>query len=84
MLRRYVIGLVVVVAFTSAASWVWLSPVMRVPHAELLALTTGVLELIPVVGPIGSAAVVSGAALDRGGVSALLAYSLSFTSSSGW
>ena len=74
MLRRYVIGLAVVVAFTAAISWVWLSPVMGVPHAELLALTTGVLELIPVIGPIGSAAVVSGAALDRGGVSALVLF----------
>ena len=74
MLRRYVVGLVVVVAFTSAASWVWLGPMMGVPNAELLALTTGLLELIPVVGPIASAALVSGAALSRGGVPALLAF----------
>lgn len=74
MLRRYVVGLVVVVAFTSAASWVWLGPMMGVPNAELLALTTGLLELIPVVGPIASAALVSGAALARGGVPALLAF----------
>ncbi len=74
MLRRYVVGLVVVVAFTSAASWVWLAPIMGVPHAELLAVTTGLLELIPVAGPIASAALVSTAALARGGVPALLAF----------
>ena len=74
MLRRYVVGLVAVVPFTSVASWVWLAPVMGVPHAELLALTTGLLELIPVAGPIASAALVSTAALGRGGVPALLAF----------
>jgi len=37
MLRRYVVGLVVVAAFTSAASWLWLGPMTGVPNAELLA-----------------------------------------------
>jgi predicted PurR-regulated permease PerM len=74
MLRRYVVGLVVVVAFTSAASWLWLGPTMGVPNAELLAIVTGLLELIPVIGPIASAALVSGAALSKGGVPALLMF----------
>jgi predicted PurR-regulated permease PerM len=74
MLRRYVVGLVIVVAFTSAASWLWLGPTMGVPNAELLALITGLLELIPVIGPIASAALVSGAALSKGGVPALLMF----------
>jgi len=36
------------------------------------ALITGLLELLPVVGPIASAALVNGAALAKGGVPALL------------
>ena len=74
MLRRYVVGLVIVVAFTSAASWLWLGPTMGVPNAELLAIVTGLLELIPVIGPIASTALVSGAALYKGGVPGLLTF----------
>jgi predicted PurR-regulated permease PerM len=74
VLRRYFVGLVVIVAFTSGASWLAIGPVQGIPDAALLAVVTGLLELVPVIGPIASAALVSGAALERGGVPLLLGF----------
>lgn len=74
VLWRYVAGTGIVVLFTSAASWVVLALVLRIPHAALLALATGLLELVPMIGPVASAALVSGAAVAQGGVWLLLAF----------
>ncbi len=65
--------------FTSAASWVVLALILRIPHAALLALATGLLELVPVIGPVASAALVSGAAVAQGGVWLLLAFLVFYT-----
>ena len=55
VLKRYFIGVLVVVAYAAAAAYVGLGLVLGIPHA-VLALLTGVVEMIPVIGP-GAAAV---------------------------
>jgi predicted PurR-regulated permease PerM len=54
MLGRYLRGVFVVVLFTTTVTWVVTGPVFHVQHALFLALAVGLLELIPVVGPIVS------------------------------
>ena len=50
VLKRYFIGVLVVVAYAAAAAYVGLGLVLGIPHAVLLALLTGVLEMIHVIG----------------------------------
>jgi predicted PurR-regulated permease PerM len=58
-LRRYFIGVAVVVAYASGAAYLGLGLVLGLDHAFFLALLTGVLEIIPMVGPV-AAAVIAG------------------------
>lgn len=57
VLRRYFVGLVIVVAYASAAAYVGLGLILETPHAGVLAVLTGFLELIPIVGPAASAVI---------------------------
>jgi predicted PurR-regulated permease PerM len=77
VLKRYFIGVLVVVAYAAAAAYVGLGLVLGIPHAVLLALLTGVLEMIPVIGP-GAAAVIAGlvAVHSAAGIGAIIAYAL--------
>ncbi len=59
VLKRYFLGVAVVVVYTWIAAYVGLGIVLGLHHALLLALLTGFLELIPVVGP-GASAVIAG------------------------
>jgi predicted PurR-regulated permease PerM len=59
VLRRYFVGVVAVVIFAATASYIGLGVFLKLPHALFLALLTGMLEAIPVVGPI-AAAVIAG------------------------
>lgn len=64
-LRRYLIGIFLVVTYTSAVGWVGFGPVFGLAHPLLLAVTVGVLELVPVVGPLVSATIVGLVALQQ-------------------
>lgn len=55
ILRRYFIGVALVVLYASAAAYIGLGYVLGLRHALFLALVTGVLELVPLIGPIASA-----------------------------
>ena len=70
ILRRYLIGLAVVVSYTSTVAWIGFGPVFHLPDAVLLAFTVGVLELVPVIGPFVSAALVGIIALQQTGIAA--------------
>lgn len=59
VLMRYFIGMIVVMIYATTASYVGLALVLGIHHAVLLALMTGVLETVPVLGPT-SAAVLAG------------------------
>lgn len=70
-LRRYLVGLVVVVLYTATVGWIGFGPIFHLPHAVLLALAVGVLELIPVVGPFASGALVALTALQEHSLTAI-------------
>ena len=59
ILRRYFIGVTAIVVYATAAAYLGLGLVLGLHHALLLALFTGCLEIIPLVGP-AAAAVVAG------------------------
>ena len=65
VLRRYLIGIFLVVVYTSVVGWVGFGPLFGLPHSILLAITVGVLELVPVVGPLASATIVGFVALQQ-------------------
>jgi predicted PurR-regulated permease PerM len=77
VLRRYFIGVVVIVAYASAAAYVGLGLVLGIRHALFLALLTGILEMIPFIGPI-SAAVIAGLVAVRyaTGIGPIIAYAI--------
>ena len=59
VLRRYFIGVVIVVLYAAVVAYLGLGLVLGLHHAVVLALLTGILELIPLVGPF-AAAVIAG------------------------
>ncbi len=59
MLRRYFIGVIVVMLYATVAAYAGLGLVLGLHHAVFLALMTGVLEMIPVAGP-GASALIAG------------------------
>lgn len=77
VLFRYFIGVLGVVAYATVAAYVGLGVILGIRHALLLALLTGVLETVPVVGPT-AAAVIAGLVSLRtaNGIGSILAYAL--------
>jgi len=59
VLTRYFLGMIVVMIYATAASYVGLKYFLGIEHAILLALLTGILETVPVIGPT-SAAIIAG------------------------
>ena len=55
VLLRYFIGMIAVVMYATVASYVGLGFFLGIQHAVLLALLTGVLETVPVIGPTSAA-----------------------------
>ncbi len=68
ILRRYLIGLAIVISYTSTVAWIGFGPVFHLPNAVLLAITVGMLELIPVIGPVASATLVAVIAIQQSGI----------------
>jgi predicted PurR-regulated permease PerM len=59
VLTRYFIGMIAVVVYATTASYVGLGFFLGIRHAFLLALLTGILETVPVIGPT-SVAIIAG------------------------
>jgi predicted PurR-regulated permease PerM len=68
VLRRYFIGICIVVIYTALVAWIGFGPVFHLPNAVLLALAVGILELIPVIGPFASATMVGLVAVQQNGI----------------
>lgn len=77
VLMRYFIGVVVVVVYATIAAYIGLGVILGIQHAVLLALLTGILEVLPVIGPT-AAAIIAGLASLRtaSGVVNILEYAL--------
>lgn len=57
LLRRYFVGVALVIVYASVVAYLGLGLILGLHHAFLLALLTGVLELVPMVGPIAGAVI---------------------------
>jgi predicted PurR-regulated permease PerM len=57
VLRRYFLGVLLVVIYASVAAYIGLGLILHIHNAVFLALITGLLEIIPVVGPVASATI---------------------------
>jgi predicted PurR-regulated permease PerM len=57
VLMHYFLGMIVVVIYATTASYVGLSLVLHIHHALLLALLSGILETVPVIGPTSAATI---------------------------
>jgi predicted PurR-regulated permease PerM len=55
VLMRYFIGVIVLVVYATIAAYIGLGVILGIKHAVLLALLTGILETVPVVGPTAAA-----------------------------
>ena len=65
LLRRYFIGVAVVVVYATAAAYLGLGLFLGLHHALALALLTGVLEIIPVIGPLAAAVLAGLVAVEQ-------------------
>lgn len=75
VLRRYFIGIACVIVYAWIASYIGLGLFLHLPDAVLLALMSGLFELIPVVGPIAAAVIAGLAAVEAAkGIGAIIAY----------
>lgn len=50
LLKRYFIGMLVIVIYAIVASYIGLGIILGIGHASLLAVLTGILETVPIVG----------------------------------
>ena len=77
VVRRYFVGVIIVVVYSSTAAYLGLGVALGIPHAALLALMTGLLEMIPLVGPY-AAAVIAGLVAVRyaNGIGPIIAYAI--------
>lgn len=64
ILLRYFLGVIGVVAYATVAAYVGLGVILGIKQAVFLALLTGILEIVPVIGPT-AAAVIAGLASLR-------------------
>jgi predicted PurR-regulated permease PerM len=71
MLWRYFVGLIAVVSYTSAVAAIGFALVFKIPHAPVLSLAVGFLELIPVIGPAVSMGLVCLTAIQQTGLLAI-------------
>lgn len=75
ILRRYFVGIALVVVYASVAAYVGLGVFLGLHHALLLAMVTGLLELLPVIGPVSSAVLAGLVAINEAAsASAILAF----------
>ncbi|HVV99472.1 MAG TPA: AI-2E family transporter [Planctomycetaceae bacterium] len=73
VLRRYIFGVLIIIVMTSVLAWIGTGLFLELPHAVLLSLVTGFLELIPVVGPIAAIVMLTLVAATNGGLPAVFA-----------
>jgi predicted PurR-regulated permease PerM len=64
VLKRYIIGVVLVVAYAAVAAYIGLGLILGLKHAVFLAILTGLLEMIPVIGPFAAAVIAGAVALQ--------------------
>lgn len=77
LLKRYFVGVLAIVIYATVAAYVGLGVVLGVDHAVLLALLTGVLEIVPIIGSTAAAIIAGLVSLHTAtGVMSILAFAL--------
>jgi predicted PurR-regulated permease PerM len=77
VLKRYFIGLFVIVIYAVVAAYIGLGVILGIDHAFLLALLTGVLETIPLIGSTSAAVIAGLVSLHTAtGLTSILAFAL--------
>lgn len=75
VLMRYFIGVIGIVVYATAAAYVGLGVILGIKHALLLAILTGILETVPVIGPTVAAVIAGLVSLRTAtGITSILAY----------
>ena len=67
ILGKWLRGQLLLIALVSAVAYIGLGPIAHLPYALALAVMTGVLEIIPLIGPLIATAIVAVDAFARGG-----------------
>jgi predicted PurR-regulated permease PerM len=67
ILGKWLRGQLLLVALVTAVAYIGLGPVAHLPYALALAVLTGILEIIPLIGPLIATAIVAIDAFARGG-----------------
>ena len=65
MLRRYLVGVTCVVIYTAVMAYIGYGLIFGLPHAILLSIAVGILEIIPSLGPAASLVLVALAAIQH-------------------
>jgi predicted PurR-regulated permease PerM len=77
LLKRYFVGVLAIVIYATIAAYIGLGIVLGVDHAVLLALLTGVLEIVPIIGSTAAAIIAGLVSLHTAtGVMSILAFAL--------
>jgi len=77
-LSKWLRGQLLLIVLVAVVVWVFLGPILHVPYAVAIAILTGILEIIPLVGPIIAAAIAIVAALASGGTSIAIIVGVGF------
>lgn len=72
VLARYVRGLGLIVLYAGLTAWIGLGLLIKIPYAAPISFLTGVLELVPLVGPVTSFFLSSLAGFLSGGLSTMI------------
>lgn len=67
VLGKWLRGQILLIALVAAVAYIGLGPILHLPYALALSVLTGVLEVIPLVGPLIATAIVTIDAFGRGG-----------------
>jgi len=77
VLKRYFVGLFVIVIYAVIAAYIGLGVILGIDHAFFLALLTGILETIPIIGSTSAAIIAGLVSLHTAtGLSSILAFAL--------
>jgi predicted PurR-regulated permease PerM len=77
VLKRYFLGILAVVIYAVIAAYIGLGVILGIDHAFLLALLTGVLETIPIIGSTSAAVIAGLVSLHTAtGLTSILAFAL--------
>ena len=77
VLKRYFLGILAIVIYASVAAYIGLGHILRIDHPVLLALLTGTLETVPIIGSTAAAVIAGIVSLHTAtGLGSILAFAL--------